>query len=163
MTARKQLTFFVEITSKSSMARNLRNTALKQKLKVIQLWYEIKPSVVVRHRFNTNQGFKSKSLSVQLNLKIQRVGSILKPASRLQGEEYWRSILKSGSKSVSRWLTSPRNLTESAQEAALSPAIILRFMKKDLILHRNSIQLKFQLAMCCSNWTKKITRCLLYK
>ena len=47
---------------------------LEQKLKIVQLWYETKSPAEVRRRFNTHQGYKSKSKCAALtNLKIQRI------------------------------------------------------------------------------------------
>ena len=47
---------------------------LEQKLKIVQLWYEIKSLGEVRRRFKTLEGYKSKSeCEVPTNLKIQRI------------------------------------------------------------------------------------------
>lgn len=114
----------------------------EQKLKIVQLWYESKSPAVVRRRFNTLQGYKSKSDCAALtNLKIQRIVQHFEKEKTLHKVNKKRSGRKSSitpekqeqvRESV---VNSPKKSYRiRAQELAMAPTTLLRVMRKDLKL-----------------------------
>ena len=114
----------------------------EQKLRIIQLWYETKLPAVVRRRFNTLQGYKSKSDCAALtNLKIQRIVQHFQVEKTLHKANKERSGRQSAitpekreqvRKSVNK--SPKKSYRIRAQKLAMSPTTLLRVMRKDLKL-----------------------------
>ena len=116
----------------------------EQKLQIIQLWYEtgMKSPVVVRRRFNTFQGYNSKSDCAALtNLKIQRIVQHFQKEKTLHKVNKGRNGRQSAitlekqeqvRKSVNQ--SPKKSYRIFPQELAMSPTTLLRVMGKDLKL-----------------------------
>ena len=114
----------------------------EQKLQIIQLWCETKLPAVVRRRFNTLHGYKSKPDCAALtNLKIQRIVQHFQEDKTLHKVNKGRSGRQSAitpekreqvRKSVHK--SPKKSYRIFAQELAISATTLLGVMKKDLKL-----------------------------
>ena len=113
-----------------------------QKLQIIQLWYETKSPAIVRHRFNSLPGEKSKSdCAAHTNLKIQRTVQPFQKKKTLHKVNKERSGQQSAitpeeleqvRKSVNK--SPKKSLRIRVKELGMSPTTLLRVTKKDLKL-----------------------------
>ena len=80
---------------------------LEQTIQIVQIWYETKSPAVIRHRFNTLQGYKSMSDCVALtNLKMRSKYAAFSKEENLHQSTRKEAVgnrpTKSESKSVSQ-------------------------------------------------------------